>query len=361
MKLISVVGARPNFMKIAPIIKEFSKHKEIQNILVHTGQHYDDNMSKDFFDVLNIPKPDINLEVGSGSNSWQTSEIIKRFEKVCVEYKPDLVIVVGDVNSTLACSIVAKQLNIKLAHVEAGLRSFDMTMPEEINRRVTDNLTDILFVTEQAGVDNLLNEGISKEKIFFVGDVMIDALVSELDKIKNAKTIQKYNLNRGTYAVSTLHRPVNVDNKENLLEILDAFKSIQEKIRIILPMHPRTKKNIDRFGLNDKMKSMKNLIITEPLDYVNFMNLVMNSKFVLSDSGGIQSETTYLGIPCITLRETTEKPVTLNEGTNVIVGNDKEKIILESIKVLNGDIQNHKIPELWDGKTAKRIVEVILK
>ena len=361
MKIVSIVGTRPNFMKIAALAEEFKKHKEINNIIVHTGQHYNEEMSKLFFDDLGLPKPDINLNVGSGSYGEQIGNIIIKLEKVLIEGKPDLVIVVGDVNSTFAGALIAKQLGIKVAHIEAGLRSFDLTMPEEINRILTDRISDFLFTTEESGDVNLLNEGISKDKIFFVGNVMIDTMLKHKEKAKESKILEKLNIEKNNYCTLTLHRPSNVDKKgdfENILSILD---EIQDKIKIVFPIHPRAKKNIELFNLNEKMKSMKNLILTEPLGYLDFLCLMANSKFVLTDSGGIQEETTVLGVPCITLRKNTERPVTVEQGTNLIVSVDKNQIIEKSLKIVNNKIKaERKIPELWDGKAGERIVNILL-
>lgn len=359
MKILNVVGARPNFMKISPLMREFKKHSEIDAILIHTGQHYDKNMSESFFRDLEIPEPDYNLGVGSGSHSEQTAKIMIEFEKICLKENPDLILVVGDVNSTIACSLVAAKLEIKIAHVEAGLRSFDNEMPEEINRILTDRISNYLFITEPSGIKNLKNEGVPDEKIFHVGNVMIDTLKYLLNKINQTKTNEKYNLDKETYAVLTLHRPSNVDNKDNFSNILEAIEAIQEKIKIIFPLHPRTKKRIEEFGFENRINSMKNLIITEPLDYLNFMNLVVNSKMVLTDSGGIQEETTFLQIPCITLRENTERPITIEIGSNILVGIDRYKIIEESLKVLNNKSNQNQIPELWDGNAAERIVKIL--
>lgn len=359
MKIILVVGTRPNFVKVAPLIKEFSKHRGLKTVLVHTGQHYDYNMSKVFFEDLDIPEPDVNLEVGSGSLTWQTSEIMKRFEKVCMKEKPDLVMVVGDVNSTLACALVAAQLGIKLAHIEAGLRSFDRTMPEEINRVVTDSLSDIFFVTEKAGVTNLINEGIPKSKIHLVGDTMIDSLIQSMEKIMKSCILKKLSLSKNEYAVCTLHRPSNVDSQLSLGKLLTILERIQKKIIIVLPLHPRTEKNIKRFGFSTRLRKMKNLIIVKPQSYLNFLNLVANSKFVLTDSGGIQGETTYLGVPCLTLRETTEKPVTIKDGTNLLVGNHSAIIMAHIERILHLTKVQEKIPEYWDGQSAKRIYQTL--
>jgi UDP-N-acetylglucosamine 2-epimerase (non-hydrolysing) len=346
MKIINVVGARPNFMKMAPIMKEMKKHSELDVVLVHTGQHYDKNMSDSFFEELDIPKPDYNLGVGSGSHTEQTANIMIEFEKVCLKEKPNLVVVVGDVNSTIACALVAKKLHIKVAHVESGLRSFDWDMPEEINRVLTDRISDYLFVTEQSGIDNLHNEGVSDDKIFFVGNVMIDSLINNLSK----KTDIITRLGLSEYCLVTMHRPSNVDTKEKLTYILDILNNVPFKI--VWPIHPRTLKNIENFRLQNMIKDH---IILEPTGYLDFITLVSNCKLVLTDSGGIQEETTYLGIPCITMRENTERPSTITLGTNQLL-NDKEKIL----NAINGlHLRKHTIPPLWDGKAAERIVKVI--
>lgn len=359
--MISIVGTRPNFMKLAPLIDEIKKYKEIDHLLVHTGQHYDAEMSKVFFEDLQLPKPDINLEVGSGTYGQQIGNIIMKLEKVFIKEKPDLVIVVGDVNSTFAGALIAKQLKIKVAHVEAGLRSFDLTMPEEINRILTDRISDFLFTTEKSGDINLLNEGVSKDKIFFVGNVMIDTLLKHREKASKSKILEKLNIKKNEYCILTLHRPSNVDNRENFENVLFILEKIQEKIKIIFSIHPRTKKNMQLFDLNERIKNMKNLIITEPLGYLDFLNLMANSKFVLTDSGGIQEETTVLGVPCITVRDTTERPITVEKGTNMLVSTDKAKIIEVCNKLIEETKINDKIPNYWDGKASKRIIDIILK
>ena len=360
MKIISVVGTRPNFMKISALVNEFKKH-DVEHILVHTGQHYDKEMSKLFFDELELPKPDINLGVGSGTYGEQIGNIIIKLEKVLLEQKPDLVVVVGDVNSTLAGALIAKQLGIKVAHVEAGLRSFDWTMPEEINRMLTDRISDYLFTTEKSGNTNLLKEGISKDKLFFVGNVMIDTLLSHKEKSKKSKILEKLNIKENGYCTLTLHRPSNVDTKRGLENIFYILEKIQEKLMIVFPVHPRTRKNIEKSNLNNKIENMKNLILTEPLGYLDFLCLMSNSKLVLTDSGGIQEETTVLGVPCITLRNNTERPITAEEGTNLLVSTDKEKVVNKALDIINNKIKlNKKIPELWDGKSAERIVKILL-
>ena len=361
MKIINVVGARPNFMKIVPLIEEMRKNSKIEALLVHTGQHYDKEMSELFFDDLEIPRPDIYLGIGSASHTEQTAKIMIGFEKVLLKENPDLVLVVGDVNSTIACSLTAAKMGIKIAHVEAGLRSFDRSMPEEINRVLTDQIADFLFTTERDANDNLLREGIPKEKIFFVGNVMIDTLLKNRKKAENSKILEKLNLEKKNYATLTLHRPSNVDVRGTFENLLDAFTEIQNKIKIVFPMHPRTEKKIEEFNLREKITEMKNFITIKPLGYLDFLNLIANSKFVLTDSGGIQEETTVLRISCVTLRENTERPVTVTEGTNIVVGTNRDKIIKESLNIIEGKGKKGRIPELWDGKAAKRIVDIICK
>ncbi|MFH1856394.1 MAG: UDP-N-acetylglucosamine 2-epimerase (non-hydrolyzing) [Candidatus Omnitrophota bacterium] len=361
MKIINVVGARPNFMKIAPIIEEMKKHKDIKALLLHTGQHYDREMSKLFFEDLKLPAPDIYLGVGSASHAQQTAKIMLEFEKILLEEKPDLVVVVGDVNSTIACALTAVKLFIPVAHVEAGLRSYDRTMPEEINRILTDSISDYLFTTCRDADKNLLKEGIAKEKIHFVGNVMIDTLLKQINKASESDILDKLNLQPKGYTVLTLHRPSNVDNKETFTEILDALEEVQKRIKIIFPIHPRTAKKIEDFGLSGKVEKMSNFNMVPPMGYLDFLKLMSESKFILTDSGGIQEETTILKIPCITLRENTERPITIIEGTNVLVGTDKNKIVEESLKIIEGKEKRGTIPELWDGKAAERIVGVLRK
>lgn len=348
-------------MKIAPVWQELKKYPErFSLIIVHTGQHYDDNMSQSFFEDLELPNPNIYLGVSSGSHAEQTAKIMIEFEKVCIREKPDLVLVVGDVNSTLACSLVAAKLCIPVAHVEAGLRSFDRTMPEEINRIVTDSLSDFLFTTCKDANDNLKREGISEEKIFFVGNVMIDSLL----KFKNkAAANANIKLDSRNYAILTLHRPSNVDNEMVFRNILEVLQEVSKKIPIIFPAHPRTQRQIRLFGYEKyfsfmDLNSKNSINLLDPLPYLQFLNLMVNARFVLTDSGGIQEETTILGIPCLTLRENTERPITIREGTNVLVGTDKERIIAESLKILNGENKAGRIPKLWDGKAAQRIIRI---
>jgi UDP-N-acetylglucosamine 2-epimerase (non-hydrolysing) len=351
-------------MKMAPIIEAMNRHPgEIQKLLVHTGQHYDERMSKAFFSNLGMPRPDIDLEVGSGSHAEQTARIMVEFEKVCLREMPDLVIVVGDVNSTMACTITAKKLGIKVGHVEAGLRSWDMAMPEEINRLCTDVLCDYLFTTDRFAGENLRAEGVPREKIFFVGNVMIDTLLKHRAMAKDLGLVNDLGLVPKGYATLTLHRPSNVDEKSTLQEIMDALAQIGEEIPIIFPIHPRTRKMVKSFGLEHYFENGSRtggIRCTEPLGYLDFLHLNMNAMMVFTDSGGIQEETTVLGVPCITLRENTERPITCEEGTNVVVGNKRENILAAARKILDGNAQPGGIPEKWDGKAAERIVDVLL-
>jgi UDP-N-acetylglucosamine 2-epimerase (non-hydrolysing) len=359
LKILNVVGARPNFMKIAPIQREMKKYPKLQPLLIHTGQHYDEKMSRLFFDDLELPQPDVYLGVGSGTHAQQTARIMVEFEKVIEQEKPDLVLVVGDVNSTMACSIVASKMGVKIGHVEAGLRSFDRTMPEEINRLVTDALADFLFVTEKSGSENLQREGIAAEKIYFTGNVMIDSLVYFMQKAQQSDILKRMNLNGYPYALITLHRPNNVDIKENFEKLLDAFAVIQKELKIVFPIHPRSLKMVHSFGLGGRIESMKNLLMIDPVGYLDFMQLMRQAKLVLTDSGGIQEETTYLGVPCLTMRDNTERPVTVNVGTNIIVGSDTQCIIKESTKIIHHETKSGKIPDLWDGHAAERIVKIV--
>ena len=360
MKIINVVGARPNFMKIGPLMAEFIKHSQIEAILVHTGQHYDEKMSELFFRQLEIPEPDINLEVGSASHTVQTAEIMKRFEPVVLEHKPDVVLVVGDVNSTIACGLVAVKSGVKLAHVEAGLRSFDRSMPEEINRVLTDSISDLLFCTEQSGVDNLLREGIPKEKIFFVGNVMIDTLLKNKGKADDSNILNRLNLDNNDFAVVTLHRPSNVDDVIVFDKILDALDVIQKDMPVIFPVHPRTRRNLYSMSLGNRIDAMTGLRLLEPMGYLDFLKLMSSAKIVLTDSGGIQEEATILKVPCLTLRENTERPITVEVGSNHVVGMETEKIIDAFTQVRNNGLRELQIPPLWDGRAAERIVEILL-
>lgn len=347
-------------MKIAPLIMAMNRRADrFEHLLVHTGQHYDENMSDSFFRDLEIPLPDINLGVGSNSHAVQTGRIMIEFEKVLLKEKPDLIVVVGDVNSTVACSLVATKLGIKVAHVEAGLRSFDRTMPEEINRVLTDAIADLLFTTEESGNENLRGEGVPEDKIFFVGNVMIDTLVFCLDKIREDR-LPFGGLQKNDYAVITLHRPSNVDDPKILTRILDAFITISKDLTLVLPLHPRTRKHIESFNLQSRIEQLeKHGFITNPIGYLEMLRLNQSAKMVITDSGGLQEESTYLGVPCITLRENTERPSTVEIGTNVIVGSNM-KLFYESFeKIMSNEYKGGEIPPLWDGKASERMIEII--
>lgn len=359
LKIINIVGARPNFMKIAPIIKEMSHRSQLESILVHTGQHYDEKMSDAFFADLEIPPPDINLEVGSGSHAEQTAKIMLAFEPVVLNYKPDWVVVVGDVNSTVACTLVCSKLGIKVAHVEAGLRSFDRTMPEEINRLVTDAIADLLLTPSRDGDENLVKEGVAPEKIRFVGNVMIDSLYKNLPKAGQSPILNQLGVQKGSFGVITLHRPANVDQPEVLKEIILALGTISQHLPCIFPIHPRTRERIRQFQLEELISKFAIKLI-EPLGYLDFLQLYSNAALVLTDSGGIQEETTALGIPCLTLRENTERPITITEGTNRLIGTKREEIEVAAQAALTAGTSGHKQLEYWDGKTAQRIVDAII-
>lgn len=365
MKIISVVGARPNFMKVAPIHKAVEKFnnstekKKITHLICHTGQHYDEKMSKVFFEDLELPRPDFYLGVGSGSHAEQTARVMIEFEKVLLSEKPDVVLVVGDVNSTIACTLTASKLHIKTVHVEAGLRSFDREMPEEINRLLTDAISDYLFVTERSGLENLANEGVPDSRVFFVGNCMIDSLINYLPKTDKSDVLNKYDLQSGKYVLVTLHRPSNVDNEQQLKKLFVMLNKISEDRKIVFPIHPRTNKNIQLFGIEKEIS--KNIILTEPIGYIDFLALIKNAELLLTDSGGIQEETTYLGVQCITLRTSTERPVTVTTGTNRLLGDDLDAACNAALDVLNGKKKDGTIPELWDGKAAERIVDTLVK
>jgi UDP-N-acetylglucosamine 2-epimerase (non-hydrolysing) len=369
-RLILVAGARPNFMKIAPLMHALQDHKSIKPYLVHTGQHYDEKMSDLFFHQLNIPEPDINLEVGSASHAVQTALIMERFEKVCLDVKPHMVIVVGDVNSTAACTLVAAKLQILTAHYEAGLRSRDRSMPEEINRLVTDAISDYFFTTSVDADENLINEGIPTQKIFMVGNLMIDSLLQNLKKAESEDRAVKIldgstmiqvgeTVPSGAYGIMTFHRPSNVDEPETLAKLVSGWGNISRDVPLIFPIHPRTVKNLKKFGLYDILKSYNNIYLTEPVGYLEFIYLIRHSAFALTDSGGIQEETTAMNIPCLTIRPSTERPVTIWEGSNkLITVDDIEK---EVRLILNGKGKTGNIPKYWDGKTAGRIVRNLEK
>ena len=353
-RIILVGGARPNFMKIAPLYFELLKcPQRFAPLIVHTGQHYDQKLSDIFFKDLGLPEPDINLEVGSGSHAVQTAKIMMAFEEVLLKHKPDLVVVVGDVNSTLACALVAVKLKIKVAHVEAGLRSFDKDMPEEVNRVVTDSLSDYLFTTCEDANQNLRREGFSQDKIFFVGNVMIDSLLGYYPKISQSDVLNRYQLKEKEYCLLTLHRASNVDEKETFHKIMTTIQQVAKRTKVLFPVHPRTKSMMEEIQTEDKK-----LIITEPLGYLDFLKLEEDARLVLTDSGGIQEETTFLKVPCLTLRENTERPVTITSGTNHLVGLDPEAIIKEVDALLQDGHRDFPLPPLWDGKTSQRIVGV---
>jgi UDP-N-acetylglucosamine 2-epimerase (non-hydrolysing) len=360
MKITIIAGARPNFIKIAPIIKAIEKRQiEKENLsfrLVHTGQHYDKNLSDTFFEELNIPHPNANLEVKSGSQAEQTGAIMVAFEKELTQNQSDLVLVVGDVNSTMACAIVAKKMNIKVAHVEAGIRSGDMTMPEEINRIVTDSITDYFFTTSTSASENLLKNGVDSSNVHFVGNVMIDTLYQNLDRISAPSFWKDFGLETGNYIILTLHRPSNVDEEQSLIDLLEGIDKMVGDKKIIFPIHPRTKAILGETNLN-----LKNILFVEPQGYLNFMYLIKNSFAVITDSGGISEETTVLGIPCFTMRTTTERPETIEIGTNNLVGISIENLENAYKKLKDTDSRQHKIPELWDGKASERIVAILLK
>ncbi|HET6974331.1 MAG TPA: UDP-N-acetylglucosamine 2-epimerase (non-hydrolyzing) [Pyrinomonadaceae bacterium] len=360
LKVINVVGARPNFMKVAPIVAAMKKRPDtFLPLVVHTGQHYDAAMSDSFFRDLDLPQPDTHLGVGSGSHAAQTAAVMERFEPVVLREKPDWVLVVGDVNSTIACALVCVKLGIKVAHVEAGLRSRDRTMPEEINRLLTDQIADLLFTPSHDADENLIAEGIPKERICFVGNVMIDSLQRNLAVARALPTHEQLGID-GDYALLTLHRPSNVDVRDSFDRILTALEVITEKLPIVFPVHPRTRKTITELGLSERVDAIKDLRITEPLGYLDFLNLSSSACLVLTDSGGIQEETTALGIPCLTLRENTERPITVEMGTNVIVGTDTTKIIAAAKATLNGSAKKPVVrPPLWDGHTSERILDAL--
>ncbi|MDZ4746290.1 MAG: UDP-N-acetylglucosamine 2-epimerase (non-hydrolyzing) [bacterium] len=356
-RILSVVGARPNFMKVAPIHRAFAAHSDSwQHDIVHTGQHYDASMSDAFFADLDMPQPAYFLGVGSGSHATQTARIMEGFERVCLEANPDYVIVVGDVNSTIACSLTSVKLGIRTAHVEAGLRSFDRSMPEEINRMATDAIVDDLFVTEESGRLHLLREGIPDDRIAFVGNTMIDSMMYALPKAADSTILTRIGVESCGYALVTLHRPSNVDDKAQLQMLFEVLNNIAQNIDVVFPVHPRTRKNMVSWTMGDISERIH---LIDPMGYIDFLRLMKDSVFVLTDSGGIQEETTALGIPCITARTTTERPVTVDIGTNVLVPPEHDALIAQSARVLRGEKQPWRVPELWDGHAAERIAAVI--
>lgn len=356
MKVLSVVGARPNFMKVAPIHRAL-RSEGLESRILHTGQHYDEQMSDIFFRQLEMPEPDVYLGIGSGSHAQQTARIMMAFEKVLEEEAPDLVLVVGDVNSTVACTLVATKLHIPVAHVEAGLRSGDRRMPEEINRVVTDSISELLFVTEESGVDNLRSEGVPDDKVFFVGNVMIDSLVFFREKAAQTSILEDVNVEPGSYVAMTMHRPSNVDHEEGLTALLETIEQIGASYPIVFPMHPRTRNRFAEFGLQDRLEDVQNLTVLEPLGYLEFLRLMEHAGVVVTDSGGIQEETTFLQVPCLTLRENTERPITVEQGTNELLSLDPDVVSQRVEDWMLGEKPEGRIPKLWDGKAAQRIVK----
>ena len=367
IRLLSVVGARPNFMKIAPIVDQLKDFPDIEHCLVHTGQHYDELLSGNFFSDLGMPEPDVNLQTGSGSHAVQTAEVMKRLEPVLLDFKPQIAIVVGDVNSTIAAALTAAKLGIGVAHVEAGLRSFDMTMPEEINRKLTDAISSLLFVTEQSGVDNLRREGIDEDKIFFVGNVMIDCLLRHGEMATHSPILDRLGIRQNgadyrPYGVLTLHRPANVDDFKTLQGILRAVSAVAADFPVFFPIHPRTRKNIEKFGLQTYLTlpgGGVGIVPLEPLGYLDFLALNNRARLVLTDSGGIQEETTVLGVPCLTLRENTERPATVTHGSNQVIGADPDRILATARSILREPAHTYERPPLWDGKAGSRIVATL--
>ena len=357
-KVVSVVGARPNFMKVAPIHKAMKRlAPEAAHLMCHTGQHYDEKMSKVFFVDLELPEPDFYLGVGGGTHATQTAKTMIEFEKIVESERPDLVVVVGDVNSTIACSLVAVKLGVRVMHVEAGLRSGDRTMPEEINRLLTDAIADYLCVSEPSGLENLDREGVAKEKVFHVGNVMIDSLTNYLPMADASDVLDRLGVERGRYVLVTLHRPANVDDPTFLARLSQTLERFARERKVVFPVHPRTRKNMETNGV--AFPASDNLLTLDPIGYVDFLALTKNAEVVVTDSGGIQEETTVLGVPCVTVRDNTERPVTVTLGTNYLVGTDLAKVEERTLAILGGERKEGRVPELWDGKAAERIVEII--
>ena len=359
MKAILVVGARPNFMKAAPLMREFARRRCIETLLVHTGQHYDENMSKVFFEELELPEPHIYLGVGSGSHAQQTARVMVEFEGVLAEHRADLVIVVGDVNSTLACSIVSAKMHVPIAHVEAGLRSFDLRMPEEINRMVTDVLARLCLTTCRGADENLRREGVGEERIFFVGNTMIDSLLFYLERAEHSDVLSRLGLEEKGYALVTLHRPSNVDDPEDLRGLIEVLARLGERLPVVFPVHPRTRCMLE--SADPPLAVADGLRLVEPVGYLDFVKTMRHARIVVTDSGGIQEETTVLGVPCVTVRENTERPITIELGTNVLAGTDPRRVEEAIFQTLDGPQREHSIPPLWDGAAAGRIADVLEK
>jgi UDP-N-acetylglucosamine 2-epimerase (non-hydrolysing) len=359
LKVICVCGARPNFMKVAPLVEAFAQTGQIQPLLVHTGQHYDRQMSEQFFDDLGLPAPDLNLQVGSGSIATQTAEVMKRFEEVCREEQPDWVVVVGDVNSTFAAAFAASACDIPVAHVEAGLRSYDRGMPEERNRVLTDQLSTLLFVSEPSGVENLHREGVDSGRVHLVGNVMIDTLRRSQARAAESRVVEDLSLTSRQYALVTLHRPSNVDDPETFLGIARALARISEDLEVVWPMHPRARARLEESVFRAVDQALEPVRKLEPLGYIDFLRLMSDARVVLTDSGGLQEETTVLDVPCLTLRENTERPITITQGTNRLVGTTTDGIVA-AYEALCTDPPAGGAPELWDGQAARRVAKILL-
>jgi UDP-N-acetylglucosamine 2-epimerase (non-hydrolysing) len=360
LKVVHVVGARPNFMKIAPVMRALAAAPGFEQVLVHTGQHYDPEMSRVFFDDLGLPAPDISLEVGSGTHAQQTAAVMIGFETACLRARPDLVLVTGDVNSTLAAALVAAKLQIPCAHLEAGLRSFDRSMPEEINRIVTDRVSELLLTPSEDADANLRAEGIDPASIHRVGNVMIDSLLRQLPSARAEVDLARWNVRAGHYAVLTLHRPATVDSPEVLARVIGALETIAQRIPIVFPAHPRTKKRLQETGLLERLARSQHIRLSEPLGYREFLGLFSQASFVLTDSGGLQEESTALGLPCLTLREHTERPITVELGTNLLTGTDPARLLAAADGVMAGQSKRGRVPPLWDGHAAERVREVLV-
>ncbi len=361
MKILNIVGARPNFMKIAPLHRAFQRYPQVESKIVHTGQHYDEKMSDIFFNQLELPKPDYFLGIGGGTHTQQTAKIMMEFEQVMNDEKPDLVLVVGDVNSTVACTLVAVKMGVPLAHVEAGLRSGDRTMPEELNRLMTDAVADYLFVTEQSGMIHLAKEGVPDEKVFFVGNVMIDSLAYFRQKAAGSDILQQAQTTEKEYILMTMHRPANVDNEAGLKSILQIIEDAAKYKKVIFPMHPRTSNNIKKFGLEDRLNAIQNFVLMGPQGYLQFLKLMENAAIIITDSGGIQEETTYLQVPCLTFRDTTERPITTTLGTNQLLKDLNPQTVHDRmVEILDGKARKGVVPPLWDGHAAERIAEILV-